>query len=45
MKNFRNADAEIVDLGKATVETKGAGQLFVDAGIGRQNSVPGLVDD
>ena len=38
MKDFENADSEVIDLGKATVETKGAGQLFVDAGIGKQNS-------
>ena len=45
MKDFENADSEVIDLGKATVETKVAGQLFVDAGIGKQNSTPGLVDD
>ena len=38
MKDFENADSEVIDLGKATVETKGAGQLFVDAGIDSRRS-------
>lgn len=45
MKNLEKSRDEIVDLGKATVETKGAGFLYVDAGIGKRDSAPGIVDD
>lgn len=45
MKDFEFADSEVIDLGQASVETKGAGIVFADDSGGQRNAAPGTIDD
>jgi hypothetical protein len=45
MKHFELNDSEVVDLGTASVETKGAGLVFTDNSGGQRIAPAGSIDD
>lgn len=45
MKDFELTEAEVIDLGKASIETKGGGIVFADTSGGQRNAMPGTTDD
>ena len=45
MKEFDHNQNEVIDLGKASVETKGAVGFYIDASGGQLAHSPGLLDD
>ena len=45
MKDLETREGEMIDLGKAPVETKGAGIVFADDSGGQRNAVAGTLED
>ena len=45
MKEFEENHDEVIDLGKASIETKGAVGFYIDASGGQLANSPGLLDD
>lgn len=45
MKDFETRESEVIDLGRASIETRGAGIVFADDSGGQRNAAPGKVDD
>ncbi len=45
MKHFELNGAEVIDLGKASTETKGAGLVFTDNSGGQRIAPAGSIDD
>ncbi|WP_341713071.1 hypothetical protein [Erythrobacter sp.] len=45
MKDLEYSEAEVIDLGKATTETKGDAIVFSDGSGGKLESLAGIVDD
>ena len=45
MKDFEFVDSEVIDLGQASVETKGAGLVFTDNSGGQRIAPACLVED
>jgi hypothetical protein len=45
MKDRKLSESPVVELGRASVETKGGGIVFPDASGGLRNVAPGIVDD
>jgi hypothetical protein len=45
MKILQYREGKVIDLGRASVETKGAGIVFLDSSGGQRNAAPGCLDD
>lgn len=45
MKDFELADSDVIELGQASVETKGAGLVFTDDSGGQRIAPAGTIDD
>ena len=45
MKDLEFVDSEVIDLGQASVETKGAGLVFTDNSGGQRIAPAGLVEE
>ena len=45
MKDLEYDDAEVIDLGQATVETKGAAGFEIDVSNGKLNYLTGIAED
>ncbi|HCJ22404.1 MAG TPA: hypothetical protein DHV64_12935 [Erythrobacter sp.] len=45
MKDFEHTQDEVIDLGQASAETKGAVGFYIDASGGQLVNSPGLLDE
>lgn len=45
MKDFELIESEVIDLGQASIETKGDAVFQIDVDAGQLRYVPGLVQD
>lgn len=45
MKDFEPIDSEVIDLGQASIETKGDALIQIDTDAGQLRFVPGLIED
>ncbi|RIV80233.1 benenodin family lasso peptide [Pelagerythrobacter aerophilus] len=45
MKDFETIDSEVIDLGQASVETKGDAIFEIDVDAGQLRYVPGLIEE
>ncbi|MXP28336.1 benenodin family lasso peptide [Porphyrobacter algicida] len=45
MKDFEFVEGEVIDLGQASVETKGDAVFEIDADAGQLRYIPGLIEE